>query len=1180
MACLLQLARDSRDPVFDIQDPFDSLFEQSRFDDYEIESEIARGGMGVVFRARQMSLNRPVALKMILAGQLATPELIRRFRTEAEAAAKLAHANIVPIYEVGESETLHFFSMKLIEGENLAKLLGEYTVQDGTASQVMDRQRCIATLMKTVADALAFAHEHGVLHRDIKPSNILVDERGEPHLTDFGLAKLTEQPQDALTRTTAVLGSPSYMSPEQASGRHDQMTTHADIYSFGAVLYELLTGRPPFSGKNAIETIRRVTDQPPQRPRTLNDRVHPDLETIALRCLEKEPQRRYASAADVGAELDRFLRGESIVARPIGPLQELWRWGKRNPRVSLLASTLLLALICGTIGVAWQSHRASKANEALSETVNNLTWSRITGLVKNGQLRAAITHLARMMRVDPTDWRVAMYAMSVLDQARCHVPVGPGIRHPGQATINTAQLDPTGRILATGSEDKTIRFWNAKDSRQIGDPLVFNDAVKQLAFDHAGKHIAVVSGDRKRLQIFDVQLRREIRAVRFDKAIKGLDFSSPRSEIVLAAGTRLHAIHVEQEDLDDVYDFARAIESVSLSSDAKRAVLRLGNRESIAVNMDSGKELLRVNDFRCGDAAISKDGRLMAACENNFGRVAVWHIDHGEKQCEMRTEEGDIRNLTFAADGNRLLGSSVFHEWVISYDTSTGLQSGSRMNHKEQATSIQSFDGGRQLMMVSRRNGVRCWDAATSSLSSEPIDIPNGVIDAGTTESGGLIWTGSCTELGGRHIDSIQLWRLHEPHTPPVLSESKVPYLGSAASVSPSGRWVASNVVEQTENGRDDFVSFIDVQSGQEVAERLKTDSDPYGIVFTPDEDRLVVTTVRGKLYLLSVPDFELLHGPVDSGHPIQPSRMSPNGDCLATGSANGWVTLWDLGSMTPIWKTRHSKSRLNDLCFSTSGRLLGSCANDKSAKVWHAKNGELALDLEGHSDRVYNIRIDEKKKLVATASEDRNEILWRLSDGSKVAVIEHSSGPNYVDIHPTKNLIVTGDRGGNCLLWDSTSGEQVGRVMEHDQPVQCTKFSSDGKRILAADQSGFRLWDTETQQPLTALLSHTTQASLGVDSDGCRPEFTQNDDAVFMGPVSYRSLIWQLPRPSGDIPSWFPEFLESIVMQRLEQGSEVPILVESHQREQLVEQMSEFSDSDYLRWSRRWLQSVRQTEP
>ena len=264
------------------------------FGDYELVEEIARGGMGVVYRARQISLNRDVALKMILAGQLATPQSVARFQLEARAAAKLDHPHIVPVYEVGEHETQHYFTMKLVEGGSLADALPRFclrSVRDSGRAAIRERQRSIASLLVKVADALAYAHARGVLHRDIKPNNILLTRDDEPLLTDFGLAKLTEG-SSGLTLSSTTLGSPSYMAPEQAAGKTANVTTAADVYGLGAVLYEMLTGRPPFAGENAVITIRKVLDEEVEPVQKLVPATHPDLATICHRCLEKDAGAR------------------------------------------------------------------------------------------------------------------------------------------------------------------------------------------------------------------------------------------------------------------------------------------------------------------------------------------------------------------------------------------------------------------------------------------------------------------------------------------------------------------------------------------------------------------------------------------------------------------------------------------------------------------------------------------------------------------------------------------------------------------------------------------------------------------------------------------------------------------------------------------------------------------------
>ena len=306
------------------------------FGDYEIIREIARGGMGVVFEARQVSLNRPVALKMILAGQLATDADIKRFRLEAEAAANLDHPGIVPIFEVGEHDGHHYFSMGFVDGESLASRLRKGPLPSRSA----------AGLFVKVAEAIEYAHQHGVVHRDLKPGNILLDGSGTPRVTDFGLAKIVLG-DSTLSASGKIMGTPSYMPPEQAAGNRGEIGPAADVYALGATLYAMVAGRPPFHAATAMDTLLQVLSDDPVSPRSLNPSVERDIETICLRCLEKDPARRYASAAALAEDLRRYLDGKPILASPVGVPERAWRWARRKPALAgaLGATALLLVAI-------------------------------------------------------------------------------------------------------------------------------------------------------------------------------------------------------------------------------------------------------------------------------------------------------------------------------------------------------------------------------------------------------------------------------------------------------------------------------------------------------------------------------------------------------------------------------------------------------------------------------------------------------------------------------------------------------------------------------------------------------------------------------------------------------------------------------------------------------------------
>ena len=304
------------------------------FGDYELIKELGRGGMGVVYKARQISLNRPVAVKLLKSDILASDDELRRFQNEAEAVALLDHPHIVPIFEVGEHEGRQYFSMKLVGGPSLEKKLADFAADPKAA----------ARLVKTAAEAVHHAHQRGILHRDLKPSNILLDERGEPYVTDFGLAKRVEGDSE-MTVSGAILGTPPYMAPEQASGRRGAVTTATDVYGLGAILYALLTGRAPFRGESVAEILEQVRERPPEPPSKINPRTPRDLEIICLKCLEKEPWRRYASAQALADDLGRYVAGEPITARPAGAFERLWLWSKRNPRLAAALGSTAAALV-------------------------------------------------------------------------------------------------------------------------------------------------------------------------------------------------------------------------------------------------------------------------------------------------------------------------------------------------------------------------------------------------------------------------------------------------------------------------------------------------------------------------------------------------------------------------------------------------------------------------------------------------------------------------------------------------------------------------------------------------------------------------------------------------------------------------------------------------------------------
>src|SRR5213076_2220786 len=354
--------------------------------DYELVEEVGRGGQGVVFRARQKSLNRTVALKVISLGQWASKAHLKRFRREAEAAASLDHPSIVPIYEVGEREGACYFSMKFVEGGQLDEVVKRAPISIRQAAE----------LIAKVARTVHYAHEHGILHRDIKPGNILLDTKGEPQLTDFGLARLVES-ESTVTRTLEVLGTPSYMAPEQAAGKNIELTAATDIYGLGAVLYQLLTGHPPFAGGTTYETVRQVLETNPRRPRLWNSKIDRELETICLKSLEKDPQRRYPSALALAEDLERWLKHEPIRARRSGVFTRGRKWVQRNPTSALLAA----ALVAFAAAVGWNIWKSELIHRPVTTGIavlpfENLNDQKENSVFADGMQDDILTKLAKI----------------------------------------------------------------------------------------------------------------------------------------------------------------------------------------------------------------------------------------------------------------------------------------------------------------------------------------------------------------------------------------------------------------------------------------------------------------------------------------------------------------------------------------------------------------------------------------------------------------------------------------------------------------------------------------------------------------------------------------------------------------------------------------------------------------
>ena len=742
----------------DLEDPNDVRV----FGDYELIEELARGGMGTVFKARQRSLNRTVALKVITAGALASREMIERFRTEAEAAASLSHPHIVPIYEVGEHEGQQFFSMELIDGPRLDQL---------HKGQAVEPRRAAGLLIK-IAQAVHFAHQRGILHRDIKPGNILLDASGEPHLTDFGLAKVLEK-ESTVTHTMALLGTPSYMSPEQARGQTKQLTTATDIYGLGAVLYEELTGIPPFAGGTTMETVRQVLDSEPRRPSALNPEVDRDLETICLKCLEKEPARRYASALSLAEDLERWLRHEPIHARASSPFEQAAKWVRRRPVVAALSFGLGVALLLGFAATFWQWRRAEQqtvaargAQSEAEQMVDRLDLERADARLSIGETAEALALFASVLRREPSNPIAAERLISFLSHHTFALPLSEGIglesglmqigpspdgtrlltstmngtvrtwnlangrpdrtvvHHPAPSTGAVWSRD--GRYVAAGFYDKTARVWDATTGQEISPPLLHPFA-PEVFFSGDGERLLTYEWLGTSVRIWDWRTGKLVNEITGLRPLRGIRGHPTADKVYLAFadefelrdfnGKQLAA--VKRDDYPNVGASTPDGRVLAMTIGVKGVVFHDGATLQplpfqIAEDIPEGRPTLSPDGLWLVMGERLRVGELRDLRTGRAINVPLLHRDSG-------------RLAWLLADGQRLL-TSGHGKWSARIcDVRPGAVLSPPLRHEQRVTSAAFSPDGTRVLTTSLDQTARIWDALSGKPMTGPLAHPTSV---------------------------------------------------------------------------------------------------------------------------------------------------------------------------------------------------------------------------------------------------------------------------------------------------------------------------------------------------------------------------------------------------------------------------------------------------------------------
>jgi WD40 repeat protein/tRNA A-37 threonylcarbamoyl transferase component Bud32 len=1024
---------------------------------YEILSLIGSGGMGVVYKARHRDLCRTVALKVLRGEALADPEFRERFRVEAEAVARLQHPNVIQVFEIGtvdpragEPHPSPFISLEFVEGGSLTRLTGR-----------PQPPRYAAEMVEKLARAVQSAHRLGVVHRDLKPANVLLTDEGEPKVADFGVAKQLGTERDAggrfLTQAGTVVGTPEYMAPEQAAG--GPPTTAVDLYALGVILYELLTARVPFHAASPLETMSLLQSQEPVSPRRLQPGLPRDLETVCLKCLEKDPGKRYATAEALADDLRRFLDNRPIRARRVTEVERLARWCRRNPLVAaslagvagmFLAAFALVWRSYWHAEAAWREEATQRQEAQRREKAERWERYRANLVAAAGALQVYDVGSARRTLEDAPeeyrDWEWRHFE-SRLDLAQLVLRCDGG----------AAKLTPDGRRVALFGDGDLARVWDTTDPKEV---WAFRNApeLRAAVLSPDGKTFAYITpGHTVTLRDADADRVRAVLRGHGD-TIHTINFSADGSRVLTAAQDRTvriwdaatgHALRVFRP-------YESGVAATGLSPDGRRFVTSDHDRHDAQLwDIETGSEVAALPGHAAGVQGMhfNRHGDAFVTVEMFPGNeIRMWDTGTGRPLGSMRGHGNTVMKVAFSADGARIASGSM-DQTVRLWDGATGEPVATLKGHSGRVISVAFSPDGRQLASAAQDHTVRLWDATAGA----PVAVLNGhtgpVVAVTYAPDGRIV---SAAEDG-----TVRLWDPRRAGGNGVL-RGHTSFVYSVA-FHPDGERVATA-------GWDGTVRIWDATTGRQMsllnhgANTLVT-----SVAFHPD-GRLLAARVRGSIVLWDLESGRELHRWAAPSHPWQDTRLafSPRGDLLATGCGDGEVRLWDVVSRAEVAVLRGHRAAIRDVAFSPDGQWLASAGEveDSTVRIWDVARKEQVRALEGHKECVYALAFSPDGRQLASGSVDGTARLWDTATGQAVATLKHGSNVYGVAFTPDGTRLACGCADNSIRFWDVATRQSVAELRGHTDYVHALAFSPDGTRLVSASGDyTARVWDTVRPQ-------------------------------------------------------------------------------------------------------------------
>ena len=995
------------------------------FGDYELLEEIGRGGMGVVYRARQISLNRTVALKMILAGRFASRQDVLRFRAEAEAAAILRHPNVVAIHETGEHEGRHYFSMDYVQGRNLAEIAHEGPLA----------ARRVALYARMIAAGIHYAHEQGVLHRDLKPSNILIDENDQPRITDFGLAKRARG-DFGLTVTGQLLGSPNFMPPEQTAARSGKVGPASDVYGIGAIVYHLLTGRPPFQAETIEAVLGQLHASDPVAPRLLNPSIPRDLETICLKCLEKDPAKRYRTARALADELGRFVRNEPIQARAVRTPEKIWRWCRRKPVLALLILLVHVVGAAGLAGILWQWQRVGAKKAELEKTLyfNHVALAHREATSAPVNVKEA----ERLLDDSPPGFR--NWEWHYLKRRRYSDPLR--LSDPESHGINSVSSSPDGRHLASGGAGGRVRIWELAEGRVVQTLPGHEGFVASVAFSPTNPDRIASAGSDKRLVLWDWRT--------------GENLGSWPTEIVLANGLGY---------------------ATAFSPDGQRLASPGEDGEVIIRDTTTGTVLfvLPRHEEMAKCVSFSPDGRWMATGSSG-GVLRLWDATTGQPVKQLGQPGPPISNVAFSRDGKRLVAAYV-HGFVGVWNTET-------------QRPISFYRAGSPALtgLALHPDAERTFTAGSDRLvtvSETDTGREALVLRELTRQCACLVLSPDGNRLAAASRDgSVHVWDATPLRDSADQAALTLHYPGEvwALEVSRDGRAVAI-AGERALGSPAGLGAPVVVAGGPGYSESLRIPGhlfvifslsyNPTGrlLAFSGDGDE---PARPGKAPLrvwdlASGREAFTIEASADD-HRLFSVGFSRDGRWLVGGGEDRSIKVWDGATGRKVRVLGEHTADITKLAFSSDGRYLASVGMDDVVQVWDAARLEVGqVPLRRFAVRCDDYAADlaafspDGSRLAVASDDDTATIHDVVGDDNAVRLVCHGHRPLALAFTPDGRWVASGGKDCTVKVWDSRTGKQLETLRSHgDQVTRLICFqSAERVWLVSGSRDGtVKLWD------------------------------------------------------------------------------------------------------------------------